>query len=191
MDDDVTSLCSSTEYDRVLSTKDPLEGNYDSKCDLCENNFNRHQKNTKIKKCSSNKCHKAKKDGNCEILQSCPVRYRVSFCYKNRIYFIDKTSNSDHLNITLNIKERQHGIHSYFVNEINRLYIEQQRPPKDILNILVLNKNRNQYDNRIPLPTHDQIKSIIYGSKKMRQQMKSVQFKNLLIKLKSTTMKSS
>ncbi|CAF0921295.1 unnamed protein product [Brachionus calyciflorus] len=41
---------------------------------------------------------------------------------------------------------------------------EQKRPPTNILNILIHNKNRGLYDERIKLPNLDQIKSLIYGS---------------------------
>ncbi|CAF0836113.1 unnamed protein product [Brachionus calyciflorus] len=148
MDEDSSSQFSTeSEYERELVTQNFLEietffkstqeykftqthGGFDSKCDLCPLNLNRHKKNTKIKRCASN-----------------------------------KLSNQEHLDVNLDPSDKQHGIHRFYLEEINRLYDEQKRPPTDILNILIHNKNRGLYDQRIKLPRLHQIKVIIYSSK--------------------------
>ena len=174
---DCSSEISNNEFDRVFETPDEMEvetffdninqefkyvqthGGHWGKCNVCSWRFDDHQKFTIIKRCASAKC-------NDESQVNCPVRYRISQCKRNNVYYIDQLNNTVHLNKYPDNVDKFHGIHSYYLKEINRLYDEQKRSAKCLLNILIMNKNKGLYDERIRMPKHEQIRAIIHGAKK-------------------------
>ncbi|CAF1146831.1 unnamed protein product [Brachionus calyciflorus] len=107
------------------------------------------------KKCASNRCHS---NDNINSFGRCPFKYRIYFCKKTLNYFIDALSNQLHLDINSNVIDTIYGVHSLYKKEIMRLYKEQKRTPKIILNVLIANRNKGNYDIRIPLPKFEQVK---------------------------------